>query len=87
MGQILMTINIVLNEYYKITNHRCDYLTGMIGKCGGYYASDMSFPILRLVKPLPNNQRSVVVSSDILRHIKKYQPPTVDFVKKPDKWC
>jgi len=82
-----MSINIVLNEYYQITNHTCDNLKGMIGKCEGYYASDMSFPILRLVKPLPNNQRSVVVSSDILRHIKNYQPSTVDFVKKPDKWC
>lgn len=81
-----MSIETTLNQYYRIINVPNDELDGMVGKCEGYYGMDKSFTIIRLQRPLSSGERSLVITNACLELVERYQPPTVDFVKKPDKW-
>jgi len=84
------SISVEYTESYYINepnDSRWFELDGMVGKCEGYYGMDKSFTIIRLNSPLSSGERSIVIPNSCLEWIKNYQPPTVDFVKKPDKWC
>ena len=76
-----------LNQYYRFINVPNDELNGMTGRCEGHYGMDKSFSIIRLNRPLSSGERSIVINNSCLEAIENYQPPTVDFVKKSDKWC